>query len=158
MVVALWWELIFADRDVHHLVHDFAPGVHLLSPAPSESPAPGVCTPTSMSVTLIFSRNFRNCSCGFSTIPGPFAPPRGKGHQRHTIRPLCATCTTWTADLRPRSLMSPLRLLRRLRHTISFFARPENQTWETAELCSTNAPLPCQSLDPCLSGTGAELL
>ena len=40
--VALSWELVSADRDVYHLVHDFAPGVHLLSPAPSESSAPGV--------------------------------------------------------------------------------------------------------------------
>ena len=30
---------------------------------------------------------------------------RGKGHQRRTIGPLYATCTTWTADLRPWTLI-----------------------------------------------------
>ena len=63
---------------LYHLVHDPAPGVHLLSP--SESPVPDVASQ-------------RACR------------PGRKGLQRHTIRPLYLTCTTWTADLRPGTLI-----------------------------------------------------
>ena len=72
---------------------------------------------------------------------------RGKGHQRHTIRPLYATCTTWTSDLRPGTLIdvaaatpeeteTPSRSLR-------FLGNRLERLWNCVQ---PTAPLPCQSL------------
>ena len=66
--VALWWELISAHRNVHHLVGVLHLGrscnhLHLLNHRRS-----WCCTTTSMSIIFSFSRNSRNCSWAISTI------------------------------------------------------------------------------------------
>ena len=72
---------------------------------------------------------------------------RRKGHQRLTIRPLYAICTTWTADLRPGTLTDVAAATPEETETPSRSWRVLGNRLERLWNCvQPTAPLPCQSL------------
>ena len=118
MLSGVKWSL--QTKTLYHLVHDPAPGLYLLSPC--ESPAPDVASQ-------------RACR------------PGRKGLQRHTIRPLYLTCTTWTADLRPGTLIDVAAATPEETETPSRSLRVLGTRLERLWNCvQPTAPLLCQSL------------